>query len=242
MHKCFVLILLSINLFSQKSKILINNNIKHNYPLGRVYIIEKPFDTSKLLFAGEVSIETGTRCDRIQASLQRLEFRCKEISSNSYKLKSYQIVDTTLSMIFSCYFINEVQAQQMKLQKVNKQLFILHSSYDTLVRKIVINGKTVSLYQDSIISISVQNKCNLILKTAQESEQPINKKLNADKEAMFIYIGFKKNYFYGAIPVAAWYLTNKFILHTFETFYDLDYNTGRLLLDLFPIAKEISIP
>lgn len=242
MNNFFIFIFLSLKLFSQKSEILINKSLHHNYPIGTVYIIEKPTDKSRLLFAGEISIITGKKCLTIKSALQRLEYRCKEINANSYTLKSFQIVDTTLSMIFEAYFINESQVKVMNSQKIKNNLFVFHSSFDTIMRRIEVNENEINLYPDSIACISITSNRNFIFKTSKFSEQLIEKSVKSNKEAFFTCIGLKKNYFSGGIPYAIWYLNNKYNLHSFETFYNLDYKTGRLLLDVFPTMKQISIP
>ena len=242
MNNFFFFLFISLKIFSQKSEILVNKYLKHNYPIGNVYIIEKETDINKLLFAGEISIVTGKKSLTVKNALQRLEFKCKEVNANSYKLKSFQIIDTTLSMIFNAYFINEVQAKEMKSHKITKHLFIFHNSFDTIIRRIMINESSIILYPDSIVNVNFPYKRKIILKTSNVSEQLIEKKLKSNNEACFISLGFKKNYFSGGIPYTIWYLNNKYNLHTFETFYNLDYNTGRLLIDIYPTMKQISIP
>ena len=243
MAKILLLLLFCcLNGFSQKSEILVNKNLKHNYPVGTVYILEQETDISRLLFAGEISLITGKKALTIKSALQRIEYRCKEINANSYKLKSFQVVDTTLSMIFDAYFINEPQVKTLKTQRVKNNLYIFHSSFDSIIRKISINDFEVNLYQDSVFNLALLNNRKIVLKTSKLSEQLIEKNFKTDNDAYFMCLGAKKNYISGGIPYAIWYLNNKYNLHSFETFYNLDYNTGRLLIDIYKTTKQISIP
>lgn len=220
---------------------MLNKNLNHPYVIGKIYYIENQVDTSKLLYAGEISLETGLNSLVVAAGLQRLEFRCKEINANSYKLKSHSIKDTTLTMIFSAYFIGEKMAERMKQHHIQNRLFVTNNIYDTLNRTLIVNEEDLRFSCNGFVQFDVNTDSTIVLKTNIESTQDYKVKVKQNQDAVFLTIGFKKNYSYGLIPYTVWYLSNRYALHTFERFYKLDYNTGRVLVEIFPEAKQISV-
>lgn len=223
----------TLSFFSQKSQVIENKNLNHNYALGKVYYIEDSLDTRNLLYAGKISIITGIRNQVISASLQRLEYRAKEINANSYKLDSFTIKDTTINMVFDCYFIGEKQAKINLKQRLKNQIFISNNVFDTLTRSLVVNSKLIKFKCNNYFSYSFDKDTIISIKTNIESEEVFNKDLTYNDNAYFYTIGYKKNYTIGALPYLVWYLTNKYALHNFERFYKLDYNSGRLLFEIY---------
>lgn len=228
-----VFCLYTVQVFSQKSQIIENKNLNHNYALGKVYYLEDSVDTQKLPHAGKILITTGTRNQVISSSLQRLEYRAKEINANSYKLESFTIKDTTINMVFDCYFIGEKQIKNNLKHRLKNKLFITNNIFDTITRSLVVNANLLKLKCNNYFSYSFSSDTVISIKTNTESEDVFSKELTYNEDAYFYTIGYKKNYTIGALPYLAWYLTNKYALHNFERFYKLDYNSGRLLLEIY---------
>lgn len=103
----FFLFFICGSLFSQRSEIVFQSKATHNYAIGKLFYIEDVIDTSRLMHMATIKITSSNQDFFVSKAHNLLEFKTKELNANSYKLKSYSTVDTTLIMLFDVYFASE---------------------------------------------------------------------------------------------------------------------------------------
>jgi hypothetical protein len=244
MFRSFVLCLLifmTISLFSQSSEVVFKSKASHNYAIGKQYYIEDAIDTSRLMFLATVKITSSNQDVFISKAHNLLEYKSKELNANSYKLKSVSTVDTTLIMLFDVYF---------------KEKFIFFNNIkDTIYRTVFINHKAYSFLRKNHIKFDNVANREICFQLDTANNESKCKKMDIGDDAFFYSIKIKENtniYFVpvvGAAPVlviaavaaTATTLANKYINPNQEKFTNISYSLGRLLMEIYPQDKQITL-
>lgn len=241
MSKTFlILALLYFNFtYSQKSKIIFQSNLKHNYAIGKDYYVEDAIDTTRLLFMGVIQITSSNQDAYMVSANQLLKIKTKELNGNAYRLKSFETKDTTITMLFDIYFAPNKQVDLIKENKVKNKIVIFNNIKDTLIRKVFIKNKYYRFERNKRFDYVFNTNCNVDIRLDSLSDQGFIKELEFNNNAVFMTIKPKENYYPGAVGALTFYLTNKYIHYTFERFAYINYNTGRILIEIYPLGAEL---
>jgi hypothetical protein len=258
MFRSFVLCLLAlitISLFSQRSEVVFKSKASHNYAIGKQYYIEKAIDTSRLMFLATVKITSSNQDVFISRAHNLLEYKSKELNANSYKLKSVATFDTTLMMLFDVYFAPEKQIDLIKRNRIKEKFIFFNNIKDTIYRTVFINHKPYSFLRKNHIQFNNVTGREVCFQLDTANNESKCKKMNKGEDAFFYSIKIKENtniYFVpvvGAAPVliiaavaaTATTLANKYINPNQEKFTNISYSLGRLLMEIYPQDKQITL-
>ncbi|MCD6016952.1 MAG: hypothetical protein K0S53_73 [Bacteroidetes bacterium] len=256
MTRFFVLFLLSFSSFfsfSQRSEVVYKSKFSHNYAIGKHYYIEDAIDTSKLFFIATIRITSSNQDVFISKAHNLLEFKAKELNANSYKLKSFSLIDTTLTMLFDVYFAPEKQIDLIRSTRVKERFIYFNNIKDTIYRTVFINEKAYLFSRKKHIEFSNVTNREICFQLDTASRENKCKKMKDGEDAFFYSVKIKENtsiYFVpvvGGAPVflvaaaaaTAVALANKYVNPNQEKFTNISYSLGRLLMEIYPLDKEV---
>lgn len=261
MTRFFVLILLIFYnsfLFPQRSEIVFKSKASHNYAIGKLYYIEEAIDTSRLMFLATIKITSSNQDVFISKAHNLLEYKTKELTANSYKIKSFSSVDTTLIMLFDVYFSPDKQIELIKKNILNGKIILFNNIKDTIYRNVFVNDSCVYFLRKkhfSILSSRPQKDFSIRLVERTDALEILSKtikkentalfytiKLRDDSRAIPVIIGGAIGGIIGsAIAAGTMELMNKNISPEHDRFSRLNYNLGRLLMEVYPLDKQMSL-
>ena len=261
MIRFFVLFLLFLSsgfLFSQRSEIVFKSKASHNYAIGKLYYVEEAIDTSRLMFMATIKITSSNQDVFVSKAHNLLEYKTKELNANSYKLRSFSSIDTTLIMFFDVYFANSKQLELIEKNRLCGKIILFNNIKDTIFRKVFVNDSSVSFLRKKHLSISSLNlekdyKIRLVeRKDALESLSKTVKKgsaalfytikLRDDSRSLPVIIGGAVGGIIGSVIVAGtMQLMNKNTDPEYDRFSRLNYNLGKLLMEIYPQDKQITL-
>ena len=255
MPRIFILyffVFISNNFFSQKTEVVFKSSITHNYVIGNDYYVEDNIDTSKLLFMGIIRV-TVDNLDEFVADAQRvLKTKSKELNGNAYKLKQYVLQGTTLTLSFDIYFASEKQVDLIKRNSIKEKIIVFNNTKDTLQRLIIINNDRQFFAFNKRIEINGAGKeATLTLDSTINWVNTI-KLIEENKHARFFTIKLRDNFtpiivgsvlggVVGAVIASGAVQKRKNKVQN-EFFSSLNYNTGRILMEIYPLDKQITLP
>jgi hypothetical protein len=249
----FVLVLLiHFNLFSQKAEITFKSKFTHEYAIGYSYYVEDDIDTSKLFFVGIVEVISSKKDEYVSPAISLLNSKTKQLNGNAYRLKSYNIHDTTLILKFDVYFASEKSVGLMKLHGEKQKIVIFNNEKDSLNRILVVNNKSYSFPRNKRFEIFTSNKMVNLKLENDTIFKGTNQNVGKNKNSIFLTIK-KKNVAAaiatgGAVGGVVGAIVMKEIVEGYprnnsdiEIFTSLNYNTGRILMNLYPLHQQITI-
>lgn len=240
-------------LVSQRSEILFKSKVSHNYAIGSHYYVEKGIDTSKLMFMGLVGITSSNQDVFISKAHSLLVSKTKELNGNSYQLRSCNYTDTVLNMVFEIYFSPDHQIKLIKDKRIKDRFIYFNNIKDTLSRCVYINDQQYSFSRSKhleVYNVSNREVC-FQLDTAVHEKKC--KTMKSGEDAFFYSIKIRENTNIYILPIGggipgiilagaattAVILANKYINPNQEKFTNISYSLGRLLMDLYPVDKQI---
>ena len=249
----FLFSITSFFLFSQKSKIIFQSNVKHNYAIGKDYYVEANIDTTKLFFMGVIEITTPNTDEIMVGANQLLKTKTKEINGNAYRLKNTHLHDTSIMMQFDVYYAPDKQIELIKANQLKGKIIVFNNFKDTLKRTIWVNNHKYSFVQNKRIEIATSLNKGLTLKL-DTTENVGNNIIDGSNKATsrFYTVKLKDNQtpvivgavlggVVGALIASTIVQKQKHIVEN-EKISKLNYNTGRILYELCPLDKEIIDP
>jgi hypothetical protein len=231
-------LLYSICSFSQKSKIIYLSNLKHNYALGKDYYVEDAIDTTRLLFMGVIQITSSNQDAHIINANQLLKTKTKELNGNAYRLKSFETKDTTLTLLFDIYFAPDKQVELIKQNKIKEKIIVFNNYKDTNNRKIYVNNKKCFFKRNKSFVISkINSELQLKLDSAEFASHSIT--LEKNETAIFYTIKLKDDLGPLLVGAALGVIVGAAIIIDvkYEGFSKLNYNTGRILMEIYLTEK-----
>lgn len=255
MIRFFVLFLLGFCTyfsFSQKSEIVYVSKASHDYVVGKSYYIEDAVDTSKLMFMGTIRITSSNQDVFILKAHHLLAFKTKDLNANCYKLKSFSLIDTTLTMFFDVYFAPENQISLIKKSRVKERFIYFNNIKDTSYRTVFINNQAYSFSRKRHIQFSNVINREICFQLDTASIETKCKMMDKGEDAFFYSIKIKENtavYFLAvggapvlvaaAVAATAVALANKYVNPNQEKFTNISYSLGRLLMEIYHLDKEV---
>lgn len=259
MIRSFILFLFLVSnsiLFSQQSEVVFISKATHNYAIGKLYYIEDAIDTSRLIFMATIKITSSNQDVFVLDGHNLLEFKAKELNANSYKLKSFSSIDTTLIMFFDVYFAPDKQIELIEKNRIYRKIVLFNNIKDTIFRTVFVNDSSISFIRNKHLAIETskfQKEFSVRLVKSKEGNGILTKTITKVKTAMFFTIKLKDNSptvpiivggavggILGSLVVAGtMQLLNKKTDPVYDRFSRLSYNLGRLLLEIYPQDKQI---
>jgi hypothetical protein len=253
MIRILILFSLSFTSFAQKSEIVFKSSIKHNYVIGNDYYVEDAIDTTRLLFMGIIKI-TCTNQDEFIADAQRiLKTKAKELNGNCYKLKSFILLESSISLLFDVYFAPEAQVEIIKSYSLKDKIIIFNSIKSSASRLLIINSNKQYFSKNKRLEIFATTQVELNIDT---TGVPLNSKIkivdmSKNKKVVFLTIKLRNDpapaIVGGAIGGAVGAIIGnsvakkrKDIIRN-EFFSNINYNTGRILMVIYPLDKQITL-
>ncbi len=251
----FFVLVLSIHFysFSQRSEIIQRSAVKHNYAIGYDYYVEDNIDTTRLLFMGVIQITTGNSDVSLVSATHLLKTKAKEINGNSYKLKNFLKRDTTLILLFDIYYASENQVNLIKQSRLKNQVIVFNNIKDTLTRRLTINDSMYSFNRSKYLVIDTKNK-NVKIRIDSATTVRYNDRIKPGQIAEFITVKANNNaaLLYSAagataglvgvvIVATAEGLINKHVKPSNEFLSNMNYLTGRILMNIYPMDTRISL-
>jgi hypothetical protein len=191
--------------------------------------------------------------DEFVADAQRvLKTKSKELNGNAYKLKHFVLQGTTLTLLFHVYFAPEKQVDLIKKNSVKEKIIVFNNTKDTLLRLIVINNDKQFFSYNKRIEINGAGKeATLTLDSTNNWANTIEL-IKENKHARFFTIKLKDNIapvivggalggVVGAVIATAAVQKRKNKIQN-EFFSSLNYNTGRILMEIYPLDKQFTLP
>ncbi len=247
----FFIFLVDVSL-AQRAEIIQRTSFSHDYVVGYSYYVEDNIDTARLFFLGIVKTVSSNRDDFASSVISRLNSKTKDLNGNAYKLKTFEMKDTTLTMFFDIYFAPEKHIDLMKINAVKEKIIIFNNTKDTSQRKLVINNKSYYFPRNKHFEIFTYNKDINLKLEVDSSFSGTTENISKNKKALFLSIK-KKNtdtpvLIGGAIGGLVGAVIAKEISEGYprnnpdnEVFSQLNYNTGRILMNIYQLDKLISI-
>lgn len=251
----FLVLVLSIHYFSfsQKSEIIQRSTVKHDYLVGYDYYVEDNIDTTRLLFMGVIQITCGNSDVSLVSATHLLKSKAKQISGNSYRLKSFSKRDTSLVLLFDVYYAPENQIDLIRNYKLKNQVIVFNNIKDTLTRRLNINDSMYSFNRSKYIVIDTKNK-NIKIKIDSSTTVRYNDKIKPGQTTEFITVKANNNakLLYSTVGATSGIagvivlmtteaLMNKQLLPSTEFLSNINYITGRILMRVYPMDKQITI-
>ena len=246
-------VLICLNGFSQKSEVVLTSGVKHNYAIGYDYYVEENIDTTKLLFMGRLKMITSNQDEFVVKTTHLLKIKAKELNGNSYKLKNFSIQDTTLTLYFDVYYAPDNQVALIKKAKLKDKVIVFNNIKDTLTRRLTINDSIYSFNRSKYLVINTFNQ-NIKIKIDSAKVVRYNDQIKPGQQAEFISVkanntaalvysaaGATAGLVGVAAVSAAYALRNKYLDPGSELLSNINYITGRILMTIYPMDKEISI-
>lgn len=258
MSKVFVLFFLIFStgfLFSQRSEVVFKSANSHNYAIGKSYYIEDAIDTSKLMFLATIKITSSNQDVFVSKAHNLLEYKTKELSANSYKIKSFFSIDTTLIMFLDVYFAPEKQVDLIKKYRIKESFIFFNNIKDTIFRTVFINHQAYSFSRKKHIQFNNVINREICFHLDSLNKESRCKKMDMGEDAFFYSVKIKENtgiyfipvgaaapvFIVAAIAVTAAGLANKYINPNQEKFVNISYNLGRILMKIYPLDKQITL-
>jgi hypothetical protein len=247
-----LVLLISFNSFSQKCEIVQRSSFKHDYAIGFTYYVEDNIDTSKLFFVGLVKTTSSSRNEFVNPAITCLNSKTKELKGNAYKLKSYSLIDTTLVLVFDVYFASEKHISLMKAGGIKEKIILLNNDRDSVERTLVVNNKSYIIPNHKHFELSSFTK-HVTLKLQNDSIYR-GTSYNSQKNKRAVFLTIKKKDVVAAVKTGAAIggvvgaLVAREIAEGYprnndknEIFEELNYNTGRILMNLYPVHQGTKI-
>ncbi|MES2760976.1 MAG: hypothetical protein V4677_02170 [Bacteroidota bacterium] len=249
----FFVLVLSIHFysFSQRSEIVQRSAVKHNYAIGFDYYVEDNIDTTRLLFMGVIQITSGNSDVSLVSATHLLKTKTKELNGNSYKLKSFSKQDTTLILLFDIYYASENQVKLIKQSRLKDQVIVFNNIKDTLTRRLNINDSMYSFKRSKYLIIDTKNK-NVKIKIDSATTVRYNDRIKPGQIAEFITVKANNGaaLLYSAAGATAGVvgvvivattesLINRHVKPGNEFLSNMNYLTGRILMNIYPMDKQI---
>lgn len=261
MIRSFVLFLLIFSnsfLFSQHSEVILKSKTSHDYAIGKLYYIEEAIDTSKLMFMATIKITSSNQDVFVSKAHNLLEYKTKELNANSYKLKSFSSIDTTLEMFFDVYFAPDKQIESVEKNRLTGKIILFNNIKDTIFRNVFVNDSSVAFLRKKHLSIGSshsQKEFKVRLVERKDALEILTKTVKKDNTAFFytiklrddsrslpVIVGGAVGGIIGAVIVAGtMQLMNKNTDPEYDRFSRLNYNLGRLLMEIYPQDKQITL-
>ncbi|HRG01384.1 MAG TPA: hypothetical protein PKZ75_09725 [Bacteroidia bacterium] len=254
----FLLLFINNCFFSQRSEVVFQSKASHNYAIGKLFYVEDVIDTSRLMHMATLKITSSNQDVFVSKAHNLLEIKTKELNANSYKLKSFSLVDTTLIMFFDVYFAPEKQIELIEKNRILGKLILFNNIKDTIYRNVCVGDSCVVFSRKKYLSISAStNKKDISLRLVKRKDaleiltKTINKenaaffytvKLRDDSQSVPVMLGGALGGVLGALIVAeTMQLMNKNTDPEYDRFSRLSYNLGRTLIAIYPLDKQISL-
>ena len=247
---CALVLLNSFYSFSQKAEIIQRSSFKHNYAIGYCYYVEDNIDTAKLFFMGVIKTISSNKDEFIAPAITLLNSKTKELNGNAYKLKNHYAQDTTLTLMFDVYFAPEKHIELMKTASIKEKIVIFNNIKDSVNRTIIVNSAAYYFPRNKHFEIMTFDK-DINLKLENDSAfKGTTERVRKNKKAVFLTIK-RKNVAAavatgGAIggivgAVIAYEIVEGYPRNNSknEVFTQLNYNTGRILMSLYPVYQQI---
>jgi hypothetical protein len=261
MIKCVFSVLVLLNhfySFSQRAEIIHQSSFKHEYAIGYSYYVEDNIDTSRLFFMGVVKTISSQRSEFLGDAISLLNSKTKQLNGNAYKLKTFSFQDTTLTLTFDVYFASEKYIALMKKSGVKEKIIVFNSSKDSVDRLIVVNKIPYYFPKEKRIEVlTCDEDVNLKLQN-DTAFKGITENIHKSKKAVFLTISKKDvakiiaiggtvgGSMGGVIGGVVGVVVAKEIAEGYprnnsdnEVFNQLNYNTGRVLMNLYPLHQQI---
>lgn len=239
--------------FSQKAEVIQRSAVKHDYLVGYDYYVEDNIDTTRLLFMGVIQIVCGNSDVSLVSATHLLKSKAKQISGNSYRLKSFSKGDTSLVMLFDVYYASEKQIDLIRQNRLKNQLFVFNNIKDTLTRRLNINDSMYSFSRSKFLIINTNNK-NVKIKIDSATTVRYNDRIKPGQIAEFITVKANNNakLLYStvgatsglaglAVVLTTEAMMNKQLFPSTEFLSNINYITGRILMSIYPKDKQITI-
>ena len=252
MIRIFILIFLSLTSFAQKSEVVFKSTVNHNYAIGNDYYVEDAIDTTRLLFMGIIKISCLNQDEIIAGAQQILKTKAKELNGNCYKVKNFILQESSISILFDVYFAPEKQIDLIKANSIIEKVIIYNNTKDTAIRPLIININTYCFSNNKRLEIFCPNKVVIIkLDTSSAHTGGITELVPKKKKAIFFTIKLKDNLApvivgsilggaVGAVIAGAVVQKRKNKVEN-EFLSRLNYNTGRILMEIYPLDKQITL-
>jgi len=253
MIRILILFLLSFTTFAQKSEIVFKSTINHNYIVGNDYYVEDEIDTTRLLFMGTIKITCANQDEFIADAQRVLKTKAKELNGNCYKLKNFIIQESSINMLFDVYFAPEAQIEIIKSHSIKDKIIIFNSIKSTSQRLLIVNSNKQCFSKNKRLEIIATTQIELNLDT---TGLPLNSKIKTvemskNKKVVFITIKLKNDPTPAIVGGAIGGVIGAMVLSSGsqkmkesiknENFSNLNYNTGRILMEIYPIDKQITL-
>ena len=237
---------------------MLQSKASHNYAIGKLFYIEDAIDTSRLMHMATLKITSSNQDVFVSRAHNLLEQKTKEVNANSYKLKSFSLVDTTLIMLFDVYFASEKQLELVEKNRISGKLIIFNNIKDTIYRSVYIGDSCVIFSRKKHLAIlSTANKKEICLRLVKRKDalEKLSKTMNKESTALFytiklrddsrsvpVMLGGAVGGVLGAIIVeGTMQLMNKNTDPEYDRFSRLSYNLGRMLVEIYPVDKQITL-
>ncbi len=261
MIRFFVLFLLCFSnsfLFSQRGEVVLKSKASHNYAIGKLYYIEEVVDTSRLMFMATIKITSSNQDFFVSKAHNLLEYKTKELNANSYKIKSFSLIDTTLIMLFDVYFASDKQIEVIERNRLHGKIILFNNIKDTIFRTVFINDSSILFLRKKHLSIAssrFQKDFKIRLVERKDALENLSKTIKKDNSALFytiklrddsrslpVIVGGAVGGIIGAVIVTGtMQLMNKNTDPEYDRFSRLNYNLGRLLMEIYPQDKQITL-
>ena len=253
MIRALVLIFLSLTSFAQKSEIVFKSSVTHNYIVGNDYYIEDEIDTTRLLFMGTIKITCANQDEYIADAQRILKTKAKELNGNCYKLKNYILQESSISMLFDVYFAPEAQVEIVKSHSLKDKIIVFNSIKSTSSRLLIVNSSKHYFSKNKRLEIitTAQTELNLDTTGVYLNSMIKTVEMSKNKKAVFLTIKLKNDPAPAIIGGAIGGVVGAMIgnsasqkrkdLIRNESFSNLNYNTGRILMEIYPIDKQITL-
>lgn len=241
--------------FSQKIEVVFKSKSSHNYAIGKHYYIEDAIDTSKLMFLATIKITSSNQDVFVSKSHNLLAFKAKELNANSYKIKSFSSVDTTLTIVYDLYFAPEKQIDLIKKNRIKERFVFFNNIKDTIYRTVFINHQAYSFSRKKHIQFKNVINREICFQLDTLNNESKCKNMENEEDAFFYSVKIKENagvyfipigaaapvFIVAAIATTAAGLANKYINPNQEKFTNISYNLGRVLMEIYPLDKQITL-
>ena len=253
MIRILILIFSTLTVFAQKSEIVFKSTVNHNYAIGNDYYVEDAVDTTRLLFMGIIKITCDNQDEFIADAQRILKTKAKEINGNCYKLKNFIIQESYISMLFDVYFAPETQVEIIKSHSLKEKIIIFNSLKSSQNRLLIVNNNKQYFSKNKRLEIIATSQIELNLDT---TNLPLYSRIKTvemskNKKVVFLTIKLRNDpapaIVGGAIGGAIGAMIGNSVAKKRkeeirnEFFSNINYNTGRILMEIYPLDKQFSL-
>jgi hypothetical protein len=244
--------------FSQRAEIIQQSSFKHEYAVGYSYYVEDNIDTSKLFFMGVVKTISSQKNEFLGDAVGLLNSKTKQLNGNAYKLKTFSFQDTTLTLTFDVYFASEKHIALMKKSGIKERIVLFDDTKDSTNRMLVVNKTPYYFPKNKRVEVLAHDE-DVNLKLQNDSAfKGVTESIRSSKKAIFLTItrkdlvkviaigGAVGGSVGGVVGSLVGVVIAKEIAEGYprnnsdnEIFNQLNYNTGRILMNLYPLHQQI---